>query len=93
MSQKKCPSCGAWNDGSAEKCSSCGELMDRKKAFIIKQKKEGKFVKKIEPGPMFEIKDSYPWWKKGVLYIVRPIFWTFFSIISGIMYLIAWLAA
>lgn len=93
MSQQKCPSCGEWNEFGVEKCTFCGEFMDRKKAFIIKQKKEGKSIKKIEPGPLFEIKADYPWWKKGILYIIRPIFWTFFSIISFFIYIIAWIAA
>ena len=93
MAQIKCPSCGAWNDKGTEFCTSCGEQLDARKARLIRLKKEGKLPVKLEPSPMFEIKPEYPWWRKTILYIVRPIYWTFFSIISGIMYLIAWIAA
>ena len=93
MAQKICPSCGAWNKQDAEKCSSCGELIDRKKARFEKLKREGKLPLRIEPGPLFEVKPHYPWWKKVIYYIFRPIYWTFFSIVSFILYLVAWVAA
>jgi hypothetical protein len=93
MAQIKCTSCGAWNDKGAEFCTNCDARLDVRKARMIRLKKEGKLPKKLEPSPMFEIKPEFPWWRKTILYIVRPIYWTFFTIVSGIMYLIAWIAA
>lgn len=93
MGQKRCSNCGTWNENEAEKCLECGELLDRKKARIIRLKKEGKLPLKIEPSPLFEIRPEFPWWRKLILYIVRPIYWTFFTIASFILYLIAWIAA
>jgi hypothetical protein len=92
MAQKKCPSCVAWNEANAEKCVHCGELIDRKKADYVRLKKAGKLPIKLEPSPLFEIKEHYPWYLKLLLYIVRPIYWTFFGIISFILYLVAWVA-
>ena len=92
MAQKKCPSCGAWNEESAEKCSNCGEYIDRKKSDFVRLKKSGKLPLKIEPSPLFEIKAHYPWYLKLVLYIVKPIYWTFFGIISVVLYIVAWVA-
>jgi uncharacterized membrane protein YvbJ len=93
MAQIKCPSCGTWSNKGTEFCPSCGERLDARKARLIRLKKEGKLPVKLEPSPMFEIKPEYPWWRKAILYIARPIYWTFFSIVSAIMYLIAWIAA
>lgn len=93
MAQIKCSSCGEWNERKDEFCSNCGERLDVKKARKIRLKKEGKLPIKLEPSPLFEIKPEFPWWRKAILYIVRPIYWTFFSIISAILYLIAWIAA
>lgn len=93
MAQKKCSSCESWNQQDAKKCSNCGELIDRKKARFERLKKEGKLPKKMEPGPLFEVKSHYPWWKKTLFYVIRPIYWTFFFIVSFILYLIAWVAA
>ena len=93
MSQIKCNACGTWNKQNIENCSECGEMLDRKKANFIRLAKEGKLPKKLKPSPLFEIKANDPWWKKTILYIVRPIYWTFFGIVSFLLYLVAWVAA
>lgn len=92
MAQKKCPSCGEWNENQAKKCIKCNELLDRKEARVIRLRKEGRLPINIEPSPLFEIKSEFPWWRKLILYIIRPIYWTFFIIIGGILYIVAWVA-
>lgn len=93
MAEIKCSSCGAWNEKNVEFCASCGSRLDTRKARFIRLKKEGKLPTKLEPSPLFEIKPEFPWWRKAILYVVRPIYWTFFTLISGLIYLIAWIAA
>lgn len=90
--QIKCSSCGKWNEKGSEHCLHCGELLDRKKADYIRLKKQGKLPKKLKHSPLFEIKETYPWWLKLIIYIVKPIYWTFFGIASVLLYIIAWLA-
>jgi hypothetical protein len=93
MAQKKCPSCQQWNNHSNPECAHCGALLDYHQESIRKQKQQGKFVKKLEPSPLFEIKPEYPWWRKTILYIVAPIYWTFFGIISFFIWLVVWASA
>lgn len=93
MAQIRCSNCGTWNDKGKEFCHSCDARLDVRKERFIRLKREGKLPVKLEHSPLFEIKPEFPWWRKTILYIVRPIYWTFFTIVSGIMYLIAWVAA
>ncbi|MCC5923048.1 MAG: hypothetical protein JJT77_04605 [Crocinitomicaceae bacterium] len=93
MNQKRCSACGAWNHRDNTHCSECGEMLDRRKARIEKLKKEGRLPVVLKETPLLEIKPHYPWYLKLLIYIVKPIYWTFFFIASGIMYLIAWIAA
>jgi hypothetical protein len=93
MGQKKCPSCGKWNDGTKEECAFCGAMLDHKKEVEKKLRLQGRLPKKIEPSPLFEIKPEYPWWRKTILYIVAPIYWTFFGIVSFFVWLVVWAAA
>lgn len=93
MGQKKCPSCGTWNEADAEKCVNCGELIDRKKADYVRLKKQGKLPLEIKTSPIFDIKPHYPWYLKAVLYVIRPIYWTFVAIISVILYFVVWAAS
>lgn len=93
MQEKKCPTCGKWNPGSLTNCSSCGGLLDKNELLFEARKKKG-LIKEREPeGELFEIKPEYPWWRKGILYFIRPVYWIFFYIISGFVWLIAWVSA
>ncbi len=93
MAQKKCSSCGTWNDASSTECAACGELLDLREKEQVRLKKLGKFPVHVEESALFEIKPEYPLWRKIILYIVRPIYW-FFMIIAGFfVWLAVWASA
>lgn len=93
MSQKRCSSCGYWNDGSVESCVSCGELLDANKKEQVRLKKLGKLPVHVEESALFEIKAEYPLWRKVILYIVRPIYWLFMIIAGFFVWLAVWASA
>jgi|GEM_PF-4773919 len=93
MGQKKCVECGCWNEGAVDTCSSCGQLLDTNKKEQVRLKKLGKLPLKIKESQLFEIKPEYPLWRKTILYILRPIYWTFMVIASFFIWLTVWISA
>lgn len=93
MSQKRCSSCGFWNDGSLELCVSCGEMLDFREQEQVRFKKSGKLPVHVEESGMFEIKPEYPMWRKVILYIVRPFYWLFMIIAGFFVWLAVWASA
>lgn len=93
MQEKKCPSCSQWNKGELTVCQFCGKSLDKNELIFQDRKSKGLIPEKVPESEFFEIKPEYPWWRKAILYIVRPIFWAFFGIISAITWFVAWASA
>ena len=93
MQQKKCPSCGEWNEGDVTVCSFCGKSLDKNVLLFQERKKKGLIPKKVQESELFEIKPHYPLWLKIILYIVRPIYWLFFGIATAAIWFAAWASA
>jgi hypothetical protein len=93
MQEKKCPSCGEWNKGELSICAYCGKSLDKNELLYQDRKRKGLIRPKVVEGEIFEIKAEYPWWKKALLYFIRPIYWTFFYIVSAIVWLVATVSA
>jgi uncharacterized membrane protein YvbJ len=93
--EKSCPNCGKW-DFYAETdkiCKNCGSLMDKNKIIYEDRKKKGLIPKFKKPKPFLQIKAHHPWYYKALLYVIKPIIYVFFLIVSIITYIIVWLTA
>jgi len=93
MAQKKCSSCGKWNDKLSPTCGLCGELLDLQKKEQVRLKKLGRLPVKQEESALFEIKQEYPLWRKIILSILRPIYILFMIIAGFFVWLAAWVSA
>lgn len=93
--EKLCPTCKTWNVYKPEdkNCLNCGSLLDKNEIIYEEKKRKGLIPPFPKPKPFLEIKESYPLILKIVLYIIRPVYFTFMFIISAILWFVVWAAA
>lgn len=91
----KCPTCEAWRSYLPEQniCHACGSILDKNEILFEERKKKGLIKSFPEPKPFLEIKDSYPWYLKVILHIVRPIYFIVMIMIAFVTWFVTWVVA
>lgn len=78
MREVKCEHCGHWTDGKQPLCGHCGKRLNDRNL------KEQEALQQENPGqmPLIKIDPNAPFWKRGMLQVLRLLQLLFFSLIS-----------
>ena len=95
INEKRCPNCQHWASYNIDEkhCKNCDSLLDKNEIIFKEKERKGLIPKFPEPRPFLEIKTSYPLVLRLLLYIIRPIYFTFMFVISAILWLVIWASA